>query len=152
MSVRVILPALAVVMFACAPGAKDTPKPGGTLTPSIVEPYLRIHTALASDAMDTVKADAGNIATAASGLGAPAVKISMAAVQLTSAADLAEARDRFGALSDAIVDYMDGLTLTPPPGVRVAICPMVKKPWLQEGSTIANPYYGSGMPTCGDFR
>jgi len=80
------------------------------------------------------------------------MKIDMAAVQLTSAPDLAEARDRFGALSEAIVNYMDGLHLTPPEGVRVAICPMLKKPWLQQGETIANPYYGSEMPTCGDFR
>jgi hypothetical protein len=29
---------------------------------------------------------------------------------------------------------------------------MVNKPWLQEGATIANPYYGKEMPTCGSFR
>jgi len=144
--------ALAIALSACAPGVKDTPKPGATLPQAIVDPYLRIQTALARDSVDDVKSYAGNIATAASGLGAPAVKISMAAVQLTSAADLADARDRFGALSDAIVTYMDGLQLAPPPGVRVALCPMQKKPWLQEGSTIANPYYGSQMLTCGDFR
>ena len=102
--------------------------------------------------MDEVKANAGNIATAATALGAPAMKIDTAAVQLASVDDLAAAREKFGALSDAIVTYMDGLHLTPPEGVRVAFCPMVKKPWLQEGSALANPYYGSGMPTCGSFR
>jgi hypothetical protein len=31
---------------------------------------------------------------------------------------------------------------------------MLRKPWLQEGATLANPYYGAGDPmaTCGDFR
>jgi hypothetical protein len=29
---------------------------------------------------------------------------------------------------------------------------MVHKPWLQEGSAIANPYYGKEMPDCGSFR
>jgi hypothetical protein len=144
--------AIAIASCACGPSVKDTPKAGTTMSPAIIEPYLKIQAALARDSTDDVKANAGNIATAATALGAPAMKIDMAAVQLTAASDLAEARDRFGALSEAIVNYMDGLHLTPPDGVRVAFCPMVKKPWLQQGATIANPYYGSEMPTCGDFR
>jgi len=122
------------------------------MSQAIVEPYLKIQTALAADSIDEVKANAGNIATAATALGAPAVRIDMAAVQLASVGDLAAAREKFGALSDAIVTYMDGLHITPPEGVRVAYCPMVKKPWLQEGSTLVNPYYGSSMLTCGSFR
>jgi hypothetical protein len=122
------------------------------MSQAIIEPYLKIQTALSSDSIDEVKANAGNVATAATALGAPAVRIDMAAVQLASVGDLAAAREKFGTLSDAIVNYMDGLHLTPPEGVRVAFCPMVKKPWLQEGSVLANPYYGSGMPTCGSFR
>ena len=47
---------------------------------------------------------------------------------------------------------MTGLQLTPPDGVKVAFCPMVNKPWMQEGETLANPYYGKAMPTCGSFR
>jgi membrane fusion protein, copper/silver efflux system len=144
--------AIAIAAPACVPGAKDTLRPGAVMAQAIVDPYLKIQTALARDVIDDVKANAGNIATAATALGAPGVRIDMAAVQLTAASDLAEARDRFGALSDAIITYMEGLHLTPPPGVRVASCPMLKKSWLQEGSTIANPYYGSEMPTCGDFR
>ena len=144
--------AIAIAASACGPSVKDTPKAGTTMSQSIIEPYLKIQSALARDSTDDVKANAGNIATAATALGAPAMKIDIAAVQLTSAADLAEARDRFGALSEAIVNYMDGLHLTPPEGVRVAMCPMRRQPWLQQGDAIANPYYGSEMPTCGDFR
>ena len=29
---------------------------------------------------------------------------------------------------------------------------MLQKPWLQKGDTIANPYYGSSMLTCGNFK
>jgi hypothetical protein len=122
------------------------------MSQAIVEPYLKIQTSLSNDSIDEVKANAGNIATAATALGAPAVRIDTAAVQLASIDDLSAARDKFGNLSDAIVTYMDGLHLTLPEGVRVAYCPMAKRPWLQEGSTLANPYYGSGMPTCGSFR
>ena len=119
---------------------------------SIVDPYLKIQSALADDSMDGVKQNAGEIATAATALGAPATKIDTSAVQLASATELADARDQFGALSEAVDAYMTGLRLTPPEGVRVAVCPMVHKPWLQEGSAIANPYYGKEMPTCGSFR
>ena len=119
---------------------------------SVVDPYVKIQTALAADSFDVVRANAGTIATAATSLGAPAMKIDTAALQLASAADLADARAKFGTLSEAIDTYMTGLKLVAPEGVRVAFCPMVQKPWMQEGSTLANPYYGSAMLTCGSFR
>jgi hypothetical protein len=144
--------ALSIVAAACAPGTSNTPKQGASMSQAIIEPYLKIEAALANDSIDEVKANAGNIATATTALGAPAMRIDTAAVQLASVGDLAAAREKFGALSDAIVTYMDGLHITPPEGVRVAYCPMAKKPWLQEGSTLANPYDGSAMPTCGSFR
>jgi membrane fusion protein, copper/silver efflux system len=145
---------LAAVVVACAPAPQtsNTPAAGTEMPRSIVDPYLKIQSALADDSTDGVKQNAGAIATAAAALGAPAMKIDTAAVQLAAAADLAAARDRFGALSEAIDAYMTGLKLKAPDGVRVAVCPMVQKPWLQEGSTIANPYYGKEMPTCGNFR
>jgi hypothetical protein len=61
-------------------------------------------------------------------------------------------REKFGTLSEAIDTYMTGLHLTPPEGVKVAYCPMVNKPWMQQGEMLANPYYGKEMPTCGSFR
>jgi membrane fusion protein, copper/silver efflux system len=128
------------------------PAPGGEMPRTIVDPYLKIQAALADDSLDGVKANAGNIATAAASLGAPAMKIDTTALQLASATELDDARAKFGALSEAIDTYMTGLKLKAPEGVRVAFCPMAQKPWLQEGSTISNPYYGKSMPTCGSFR
>ena len=148
----VALAILAISVAGCVPATSNTPQAGAAMSQAIVEPYLRIQTALANDSIDEVKAGAGNVATAATSLGAPAMRIDTAAVQLVAAADLADAREKFGALSDAIVAYMDGLHITPPDGVRIAYCPMAKKPWLQQGSTLANPYYGRAMPTCGNFR
>ena len=145
---------LPILASACAPAPQtgNTPAAGAEMPRSIIDPYLKIQSALAEDSVDGVRQNAGNIATAASGLGSPAMKIDMAAVQLTSAGDLADARDKFGRLSEAIDAYMTGLKLTPPEGVRVVVCPMVNKPWLQEGSAISNPYYAKEMPTCGNFR
>jgi hypothetical protein len=126
-------------------GAKEMPR-------AIVDPYLKVDEALAADSVEGVKANAGEIATAATALGPFAVKIDTAAVQLTAAADLADAREKFGVLSEAIDSYMTNQHLNPPEGVRVAFCPMVLKPWLQADGPIRNPYYGSQMLTCGSFR
>ena len=139
---------------ACAPAPQTsaTPAAGSEMSRAVIDPYLKIQTALADDSMDGVRAGAGDIATAAAALGAPATKIDTAAVQLASATELEDARTKFGVLSEAIDTYMTGLHLVPPKGVKVAFCPMVLKPWLQADAAIANPYYGKDMLTCGSFR
>jgi hypothetical protein len=140
------------VACAPAPATDKTPTAGSEMSRAVIDPYLKIQAALADDSMDGVKANAGNIATAATALGAPAMKIDTTAVQLAAATEIEEARDRFGALSEAIDTYMTGLKLKAPVGVKVAFCPMVQKPWLQADATINNPYYGKSMQTCGSFR
>jgi Cu(I)/Ag(I) efflux system membrane fusion protein len=136
-----------------APAASaPAPQQGSAMPSSIVDPYVKIGEALSKDSMEGVKANAGQIATAATALGAPAMKIDTAAVQVAAATEIADAREKFGTLSDAVVTYMDGMHLTPPEGVRVAMCPMKQKPWMQKGSDIENPYFGSAMLTCGSFR
>jgi len=152
-----LLVCVASLATACAPTVGKTPESGSAMPASIVEPYLEIQSSLADDRSDNIHARAGDIATAATALGAPAMKIDTAALQLSATAeapepDLAALRERFGALSEAIDAYMTGLKLRPPDGVRVAFCPMVNKPWMQKGDTLANPYYGKEMPTCGSFK
>jgi len=142
----------AVSACAPAPQTSKTPAAGSEMSRAVLDPYLKIQAALSNDTMDGVKANAGEVATASAALGAPAMKIDTAAVQLASAVEIEDAREKFGTLSEAIDTYMTGLKLKPPEGVRVAFCPMVHKPWLQTASTIDNPYYGKSMLTCGDFR
>lgn len=153
----VLLASIGLAAAACAPMGGRTPESGSVMAASIIEPYLAIQEALARDSTDEVKANAGTIATAATALGAPAMKIDTSALQLAGSLDAEQpdiklVRERFGALSEAIETYMTGLNLKAPDGVKIAWCPMVKKPWLQRGETIANPYYGADMPTCGSFR
>ena len=143
---------VALTGLACNRPAASAPPAGAAMSRTVIEPYVKIGTALASDRMDGVTANAGEIATAASALGALAFKIDTAAAQLTSAADLGDARAKFGVLSEAIDAYMTNQHLTGPDGVRVAFCPMVQKPWLQKDGDLRNPYYGSQMLTCGSFR
>ena len=143
---------LAATACAPAPLTDKTPKAGGEMSRAVVDPYLKIQAALSDDSMDGVTQHAGEIATASSALGAPAMKIDTAAVQLASTTEIDRAREKFGDLSEAIDTYMTGLKLRAPEGVKVAFCPMVHKPWLQTASTIDNPYFGKSMLTCGSFR
>jgi len=147
-----LLLALAATACAPAPQTDKTPKAGSEMSRAVIDPYLKIQAALADDSMDGVKANAGDIATAATSLGAPAMKIDTAALQLASATEIDDARPKFAALSEAIDAYMTGLKLKAPDGVKVAVCPMLHKPWLQASAAIENPYFGKSMLTCGSFR
>src|SRR5262249_30150089 len=122
--------------------AAAAPAPGSEMARTNVRPHLKNQLAPAGDSMGGVTDGARHIATAATALGAPAMKIDTAAVQLASAAEIEDARAKFGTLSEAIDTYANGLKLKMPEGVRVAFCPMAQKPWMQEGASINNPYYG----------
>ena len=145
---------MAVLAAGCmpAPATSNTPEGGSPMPSSVVDPYLKIQTALFNDSVEGVRASAGNIATAATALGSPAVKIDTAAAQLTSAGELPDAREKFARLSDAIITYMDGLHLRAPDGVYIAQCDTTRQRWLQQGDSIANPYDGSSVPACGSVR
>ena len=146
------LVALGACACAPAPATDTTPKAGAEMSRAVLDPYLKIQEALADDSMAGVKANAGEIATAAAALGAPAMTIDTTAVRLAAVDDIEAAREVFGALSEALDAYMTGLKLKAPEGVKVAVCPMVHKPWLQADATINNPYYGKSMQSCGSFR
>ena len=150
----IVVTLLALAFAGCSkPEAAKSPGAAGReMSRAVVDPYLKIETALAGDSVDGVKANAGDLATAASALGAPAVPIATSALQLAAAGDLADARVKFAVLSEALDAYMSSQHLLPPEGIRVAFCPMVLKPWLQEDGPLRNPYYGSAMLTCGSFR
>jgi len=125
---------------------------GAEVSAALVQPALDIQVALASDVMDNVQQNAALVEAEAVRLGPPAARIAGAARQLTKTRKIEDARVAFGAMSEAIVAYMDAQKLSPASGVRVAFCPMVKKPWLQKDGELRNPYYGRAMLTCGSFQ
>ena len=143
---------LALLAAGCNKAAFPDTQSGGQLPASLLDPYLKIEQALADDSIDGVQQNAGLLTTESTKLGAPGMKIETAAAQLTEPGELADARTKFGNLSEAIDNYMKGFKMTTPDGVRAVWCPMKSKPWLQEGNIIKNPYFGSEMPTCGEFR
>jgi hypothetical protein len=119
---------------------------------AIIASYMDIHAHLFTDKMDGIKPASAAIAAQASRLGTGGAAMATAAKRMEAAADLNAARDAFGALSDAVIAAGKAEGWKDVPDIKVAYCPMVGKSWLQKGGSIRNPYYGSMMPTCGEFR
>jgi hypothetical protein len=140
--------AFAFVLFMCCASAAQASE----ALKSVMDSYLKIHSSLAADKIDGVKANAAAIATAAAPLGERSAAIIKAAKSLETATDLKSARQHFGALSTAVIDAAKAENFKDVPGVKVAYCPMVNASWLQKEEQIRNPYYGAGMLTCGEFK
>src|SRR6266581_4392281 len=68
-------------------------------------------------------------------------------VDLSKSKSLDEARAAFGELSDKAVKLAAEQS-----GYHVAHCPMLNKDWVQTSTTIANPYGGKGMISCGEIK
>ena len=137
------LAALAAALVAVAVPASAAVADG------LAAPYLHIQVALANDSTDGVAEAARAIAAEAAEMGEQAAAIGTAAEALAEAADLRSARDAFGPLSDALIAYGREVGFGE---LRLAYCPMVDREWLQATSELRNPFYGSMMLTCGEFR
>ena len=125
---------------------------GADAVTALLDPYFRIQTALVEDRTDTIKADAALVAKEAAALGDAGKPIEQAATLLTRARDLAQSREAFGTLSDAVITYADQTKAKPGADVTAMYCPMVKKSWLQKGEQVKNPYFGKSMPGCGEKK
>jgi|SRR5438552_10554498 len=66
---------------------------------------------------------------------------------LSKSKSLDEARAAFGKPSDKAAKLAAGQS-----GYHVAHCPMLNKDWVQTSTTIANPYGGKGMISCGEIQ
>jgi protein SCO1/2 len=130
---------------------------GGRASPSssvrdpkaLLEPYLRMHQALAGDTLDGMLDSAVAIATEAAMIGSRAAKVKAAVNPFAQVKDLNAAREAFAALSDAVIDYVRTSDAPLGEGVHVAYCPMARKYWVQKGTAIQNPFYGQTMADCG---
>jgi len=136
------LAGLALTMLSVMPAAASD------FVADVVGPYLTIQTALVNDDLAPLGAAAKSLQQGAGALGADGSALAAAAARTAAAGTLEAARAAFGDLSTAIIAYADK-TKQPVEGKIVAFCPMVKKSWVQTEGTIANPYYGKAMATCG---
>ena len=140
----------AVVCVSIAVGAAASA--GSDVLKAIVGSYLEIQTQLAADKTDGVKAAATAIEVKAQSLGAGGVALAKAAKSVADAEDLKSTREAFGPLSDAVIAMGQAEGWKDANGVKIAFCPMVKRSWAQKDEKIRNPYYGSGMLECGEFK
>lgn len=140
-----------VLVLAVVLGAVATARPSDA-TKAIVGSYLQIHAALSADKVDGVKPAAAAIAREAARMGAQGEPIVTAARTMEAAGDLKAARDALGPLSDAIIAAASAEDWKDVSGVKIGYCPMVQKHWIQKNGKVNNPYYGSGMLTCGELK
>jgi hypothetical protein len=136
---------VATVFAAVSAAAAELPK-------ALVDPYLQVQAALASDKFEPVAMNAKAIGAVAATLGKDAEVLASTAKTLEAAKDIAAARTAFGDVSAALVAYAEKTKSELGADVRVAYCPMVNKPWLQKDKEIKNPYYGTSMLSCGSFK
>jgi len=119
---------------------------------AIVGSYLEIQGRLTVDKLDGIKPAAQAIGEQAARMGPQGTAILKAAKSMEAAADLKTAREAFGGLSDAVIAAGTAEGWKDVPDLRVAYCPMIKKSWIQKDDAIRNPYYGTGMLTCGEIK
>jgi hypothetical protein len=125
---------------------------GSEALKAIVGSYLEIHAQLAADKVDAVKAPASALAARAGTLGESGAAMAKAAKTVGDAKDVKTARDAFGVLSDAVLAAAKAEGWKDLGDVKLAYCPMAGRSWLQKDQKIRNPYYGSTMLECGEFK
>ena len=103
---------------------------------------------LANDLADDFSPERAGVAEAeGSNLEAALREIGVAASRLSSAGDLAAARDDFFSLTRPMAQYRK---LAGTAGTVVAYCSMAQKAWIQPEGELGNPYMGQQMPRCGE--
>jgi Cu(I)/Ag(I) efflux system membrane fusion protein len=120
---------------------------------SVLDHYLMIQAALAKDSIKGVDENAKAIAKAVRGdeMKMLSPDVATQAETLAKAADLKAAREAFKPLSDSLIKYLADRKA----GVGIyheAFCPMANASWLQTNNVIINPYLGTSMSSCGEFK
>jgi hypothetical protein len=95
--------------------------------------YEKVHQALVADDLASAK-------QAASDLGTEGAELSKS----SSLKDARVAFEKLGAKAKELAARQSGY--------HVYHCPMLKKDWVQASTTIANPYGGKGMISCGEIE
>ncbi len=153
---------MAAAAVEAPPAAQAMPVPDAALEPlhRAFTAYDRIQDHLAHDQLAgiaddaTAMADALTMARAALPAGHVAVAAVTGAVEqsqhLAKATTLEDARDHFANISRALVVIAESDQRLQA-GHFIFRCPMTKgyKKWVQGTPTLANPYMGSAMSTCG---
>ena len=135
---RTLAVSVALTIVAAAPALAQTE------AAKTFEHYEAIRVALAADEIKGLGAHAAALAPLAESLAGPDAR--RAAEGIAEARDLKVARERFGALSAALLPKFKSAGLE---GVFLYTCGMVSQSWAQRGEKVQNPYMGKSMLACG---
>lgn len=113
-----------------------------TSTNPILDAAAQLSEALASDSFSEAKADASKLASAA--METHDSVIAQSASKVAIATSLEQAREDYKAVGAQTALLAHGVS-----GYSVVSCSMANGKWVQKGTAIRNPYFGSGMLTCG---
>jgi hypothetical protein len=121
--------------------------------------YLRIQTSLAADSTEGVADAVRKIEELARKLDPAEAavehrehyesipeRIISACEMFSDPTDISSAREAFQELSKPVSMWV---SMAKPEGKHVMYCSMKKAGWVQQGSEVANPYYGAEMLRCG---
>lgn len=155
---------IAFVLLTIAGHIQAKPADLKTSVNAVIKSYLDIKNALAADDNKTANEAAKQFTTALKGIQTDqmdakqkdtwqkyAEKLRYDGEHISESAEIAHQREHFGSLSAnlyAVLKAFKNNDLS----LYQQYCPMVKKTWLSEQSTIKNPYYGKKMPECGVTR
>jgi Cu(I)/Ag(I) efflux system membrane fusion protein len=131
-----------------------------TTMETILAEYIEIQQALAADSTEGVKSATHAIRESATQL-QPGQAVGehaehyksipqdllVACEKLEAAQDIASVREAFKELSQPVSMWV---TMAKPEHTSVMYCSMAKAGWVQRGSKVANPYFGSEMLSCGE--
>ena len=119
---------------------------------AIVGSYLEIQAQLATDKIDGIKAPAAAIASRAEALG-DGWRSDREGGEGRRRSRRPQGRARgVRGLSDAVIAAAKAEGWKDLGDTKLAFCPMVKRSWLQKDEKIRNPYFGSTMLECGEFK
>ena len=126
---RILMSALALCsMISALPAAALTDQ-----NKQFLAAYDKVHHALAADDLAGATKAATELGTSGS--------------ELANSKSLSDARSAFTKLSSEAEKIAAGQS-----GYYIVHCPMLKKDWVQTSTTIANPYGGKDMLTCGEIK
>jgi Cu(I)/Ag(I) efflux system membrane fusion protein len=127
---------------------------------TILAEYIKIQEALAADSTEGVQSATHAIRDSATKLhpGHAASEhaehyknipqdLLAACEKLDGAQDIGSVREAFKELSKPVSMWV---TMAKPEHTSVMYCPMAKGGWVQRGSKVANPYFGTEMLSCGE--
>jgi multidrug efflux pump subunit AcrA (membrane-fusion protein) len=143
---------------AMSPGA-DAVHDHSNIASGLIENYIKIHSALVSESVTEVAAEARSMSDELEKIRASdkagefrditgPVEDSLSGLLSD---DLQMARDSFKALSRVMIVFVkgSGREYAVSSGVKVYFCPMAEERWMQRGMELKNPYLGKDMLICG---